>query len=115
MRNEREILRIIDMLDESSKNRIVSKIKFYKHECGCKLGGIFAVSAVIICILYSVIFLNPTAVFAIVKLITWSAMIIIAAGLFGKVIGIGVARIKLMILYREVLSVHHKNTQYGNM
>ncbi len=107
MLNEKEIFRIIDTMDQPSKDRFVSKIKVYKNECGCKLGGIFAVSAIIICVLYSVLFFNPISVFANIKMIAWSAMVTMAAGLVGKGIGIGVARIKLMVLYRIVLNVHH--------
>lgn len=107
MRNEKEIFRILDSLDQFSKDRFVRRLKTYKNECGCKLGGIFAISAIIICILYFLLFFNPVSVFAGIKMILWSAMAIVAAGLVGKGVGIAHARIKLMVLYRKVLSVHH--------
>lgn len=107
MRNEKEIFRIINTMDQPFRDRFVRKIKTYKNDCGCKLGGIFAISAILICILYSLLSFNPISVFAGVKMILWSAMVIMVAGLVGKGIGIGVARIKLMALYRKVLSIHH--------
>lgn len=107
MRNEKEIFRIIDTRDQPFKDCFISKIKVYKNECGCKLGGIFAISAIILCILYFLLFFNPVSVFAGIKMILWSAMAIVAAGLVGKGLGIALARIKLMVLYRKVLSVHH--------
>jgi hypothetical protein len=107
MRKEKEIFRIINTLDQPSSDRFARKIEAYKNECGCKLGGIFAVSTIAISILYSLLFFNPVSVFAGIKMILWSAMAIVAAGLGGKFIGIGVARIKLMALYRELLRLHH--------
>lgn len=107
MRNQKEVFRIIDSLDQPSKDRLVRTIRTYKNECGCKLGGIFAISAIIICIPYSLLSFTAISVFAGIKMLLWSAMVIVAAGLVGKGIGIGVARIKLMALYRKALSIHH--------
>lgn len=106
MRNEKEILRILDSLDQPSKDRFVRKLKTYKNECGCKLGGIFAISAIIICLSYALLF-HPISVFAGIELIFWSAIVVMAAGLVGKGIGIGVARLKLTALYRTVLRLYH--------
>ena len=106
-RNEKEIFRILDSLDQPSKDRFVRQLKTYKNECGCKLGGIFAISAIIICLMYSLLSFHRISVFAGIKMIFWSAIAIVAAGLVGKGIGIGVARLKLTALYRTVSRIHH--------
>ena len=74
--------------------RMISR---YKSECGCKLGGIFAVSAIVICVPYVLLSISAISLFAGIKLILWSAVVIVAAGLVGKAIGIGVARIRLWL------------------
>lgn len=107
MQNHKEILRIVASMDQPSRDRFVRTIRTYKNECGCKLGGIFALFAMIACIPYSLLSFTAISVFAGLTTLLWSALVIVAAGLVGKGIGIGVARVKLMALYRNTLRIHH--------
>jgi len=83
--------------DENEIRICREKIFKYRHECGCSTGGVFLVTAFILSVGYFVIMRRWSipAILAALGFIFVSAII-------GKFTGIGIARIKLLLLIRSL-------------
>lgn len=84
---------------ELAKSYYVEKIKKYSNECGCSHGAIFLTAAVILIVFYA-------SFVESVNINIYSASIALAFIIFssflGKLIGIGIAKVKLILLYQSV-------------
>jgi len=84
------------------KNFYLDKISKYKFECGCKLGAIFFTVTLIIFIgMEFYIWSNPEILINHTKMNLIGLAIIFASAILGKLIGIGLAKIKLRIVYNK--------------
>lgn len=86
-------------LDSKDKARYAEKISRYNKECGCALGSFFAVISMIIFTNY-IIFSSHK--------IGWASFVygfifIMLSSALGKLSGIGLAKIKLILLYQFLL------------
>jgi hypothetical protein len=87
--------------DRADKISYVEKIKKYRNECGCSMGAIFSTLSVVLALIYLVLFLNQVNA-NIIKTGIATVLCIFISGITGKLIGIGIARIKLVMLYRSI-------------
>ncbi|MGH2566151.1 MAG: hypothetical protein ACRDE5_16655 [Ginsengibacter sp.] len=94
----------------------LDKIKKYSDECGCSLGAKFSVSALLLFIFYLLKFADVRSLH-ITGDILYGLLFIFISGGAGKLIGIGISRIKLFFLYKSILSKlnHPKNNEYVNV
>ena len=79
----------------------VEKAKAYRNECGCVMGGVFFIGAfglLIIDGLFSHQITDGGWVAATLR----GAAFVFVASLLGKAIGIGIARLRLALTYREL-------------
>jgi hypothetical protein len=79
----------------------MEKAKAYRNECGCVMGGVFFVGALVLLILdglFSHQITNGSWVGATLR----GAAVAFVASLLGKAIGIGIARLRLVLTYREL-------------
>ena len=91
--------------DEREKLRpFVEKAKSYRNECGCEMGGVFFTGAVVIVILDLLVIHGITDGGWLIGALRGSAFVF-SASFLGKAIGIGVARMRLALMYREL---HHQ-------
>ena len=84
--------------DDGEKSRIRGRARRYYHACGCGLGGAFLALAI------------PALVAGLLAADRFSLILLLlgvvgvfCAGLFGKAIGIGWARARLMLLHRSLV------------
>jgi FtsH-binding integral membrane protein len=104
-------LRIEQLLESFPREReeilvYVNRTKKYANECGCSLGATFLATATGVVIVYAFYF-NRFGVSGIGRIILWGIPFVLAASIVGKLIGIGVARIRLVLLYRHVIAKYH--------
>jgi hypothetical protein len=79
----------------------VEKAKAYRNECGCVMGGVFFIGALALLVLDGLYFHEITDggwVGATLR----GAALVFGASLLGKAIGIGIARLRLALTYREL-------------
>jgi hypothetical protein len=79
----------------------VAKARAYRNECGCSMGAAFFSASVVILVIRSAVFhfaVNGRWFMAIVHAILFT----LGAAISGKLVGIGVARIRLLLLYRDL-------------
>ena len=97
------IERLLDSFPEERENLrpYVDRAKAYANECGCTMGGVFAMVSVGLLIAYYLFFDGFGAGNLIVNGLTM-ATLVFSAGITGKLIGIGLARIRLALLYRQL-------------
>jgi VIT1/CCC1 family predicted Fe2+/Mn2+ transporter len=79
----------------------IEKAKAYRNECGCVTGGVFFVGALVLLILdglFSHQITNGSWVGATLR----GVAVAFVASLLGKAIGIGIARLRLVLTYREL-------------
>lgn len=77
------------------------KARAYRNECGCSMGAAFFSLSIVILVIRSAVFhfaVNGRWVMAIVHAI----LLMLGAAILGKLVGIGVARIRLFLLYRDL-------------
>lgn len=115
MINNQKILSTLESLDDNSRLIYYNKIKKYKNECGCKLGGIFTGASIFVCMTYSVFSFHSMSALAMVKIFIFSILITFCMGIIGKSIGIIAAKIKLMLVYKTILLTNKKVKSYGKM
>lgn len=99
-------------LDEISKENIdktyyLEKIKKYSNECGCFLSAIFLIAAIIAFSFYIFLVLDWSQL-SILKLSLSGLAFMLLSAFAGKVIGVGLARIKLKLLCNVSI---HKSSQ----
>lgn len=79
----------------------IEKAKSYRNECGCTMGGAFAVGSIVLLILRGIFFSHSAHGHWIVAL-TQGTALVFGACILGKGTGIGIARIRLSLLNREL-------------
>lgn len=87
----------------------IQKIKKYREECGCTLGSLFSIAATIIFCGY-IFFVLDWKNQAIFDLSLIGFALILFSAFTGKVIAIGLARIKLILLYKTLVSRRRRKT-----
>ena len=88
---------------ESDQTDYLEKIAKYKNECGCALGAIFMTLALVIFSVYALQTVDWNHPDLINIVLSGLVSVLLAAAL-GKVIGIGIARIRLKLLYRFLVA-----------
>ena len=95
------------------KNFYLEKISKYKFECGCKLGAIFFTVTLIMFIgIEFYIWLNPEIPINHTKINLIGPVIIFTSAILGKLIGIGLAKIKLRIVYNKYNQLKEINKKW---
>ncbi len=92
--------------ERESLRPYVDRAKAYSNECGCSMGGAFMVGSLGLLILYGLLFNG----FGRGNLLTdalWGTAFVFGAGIVGKLTGIGIARIRLAMLYRHLRIRYH--------
>lgn len=87
--------------DREQLRPYVEKARAYRNECGCSMGAAFFSASILILIIRSAVFhfaVNGRWFMAIVQAIG----MMLGAAILGKLLGIGVARIRLLLLYRDL-------------
>lgn len=77
------------------------KARAYRNECGCSMGAAFFSASIVILVIRSAVFhfaVNGRWFMVIVHAI----VLMLGAAILGKLVGIGVARIRLLLLYRDL-------------
>lgn len=77
----------------------------YSSECGCSLGALFLAASLAAYALY--LFFWDLSAAHLPRDILWGMLFIFVSSIVGKLIGIGIARIRLALLYRY-LSTKYK-------
>jgi hypothetical protein len=77
------------------------RAKAYSNECGCAMGGAFLVGSLALLILYG-FFFNRFGRAGLIAYVFLGTAFVFGAGMAGKLAGIGVARIRLAMLYRHL-------------
>lgn len=90
--------------DRKNADFYLTKIHTYENECGCFLGAILVVFSVVAFTLYTLV-VDWTSVNIVVHGLSGGLFIFLAAGV-GKAIGIGIARVRLQLLYKFL--IRHK-------
>lgn len=93
---------LLDSLPDESEEKILltEKIRKYRNECGCSMGGKFLVASIIGGTFYFVVVGAGKQGSIFWNGLTCLLFIFISAGL-GKLTGIGIARLRLSILLRS--------------
>lgn len=84
----------------------IEKAKSYRNECGCTMGGAFAVGSIVLLILRG-IFFSPSSGGHWIMAILQGTALFFGACILGKATGIGIARIRLGLLNRELRLRYH--------
>lgn len=79
----------------------VRRAKSYRNECGCAMSGIFLLAASLLLVFDFLWLRGPTNGGLIFQLFAGAA-IIFGSAVIGKLIGMGIARLRLALLYREL-------------
>ena len=79
----------------------VQRAKALHGECGCSLGGAFALTALLALVVDRLRF-GVVLQGGLIRSLLLGAALVFAAGLTGKLIGVGVARLRLALLYRHL-------------
>ena len=108
---------ILFSLRENEREYYLGKFNNYNNECGCSMGGVFSIVTLIGYVVFSFFFLELYSINAILKHVLSGFIITIIAGIVGKLIGIGIAKIKIIMLYRGLKQYHQlkKTNDYVNM
>ncbi|HEV3038300.1 MAG TPA: hypothetical protein VHA33_11035 [Candidatus Angelobacter sp.] len=84
----------------------VGKAKSYRNECGCTMGGVFAIGALMLLILRGIFFTHAGGGHWHAAILQGTAFVF-GACMLGKGTGIGIARIRLGLLYRDLRLRYH--------
>ena len=88
--------------DERAQLRpYVDRAKALSGECGCSMGGAFMVTALVLVIVRTVASADPADARLMGRVLRGAAFIF-AGGVVGKLVGIGIARVRLAWLYRQL-------------
>ena len=79
----------------------VDRAEAYHHECGCSMGGAFLVGSLGLLMLYAVFF-DGFAGSSVLNGVVRASAFVLGATVAGKLTGIGIARIRLALLYRHL-------------
>ncbi len=83
---------------EDEKSQVRRRARRYDHACGCGFGGAFLVLAILAC-MARLVLADPFSW----SLIPLCVIGIFCAGLAGKAIGVGWARVRLRFLHRSLI------------
>jgi len=86
--------------DEQQKFAYFNKAKELNNECGCSWGGLFLVAAMIVFAAY--LLLTPQL--EPLRTLMFGSLFIFGTAILGKLLGLGVARVRLFLLYQTVLN-----------
>jgi hypothetical protein len=86
--------------------RHVDRAKAYKNECGCSMSGAFLVGSLGFLILYGFLFSALDGRHLVTNAL-WGTAFVFGAGIVGKLTGIGIARLRLALLYRHLRITYH--------
>lgn len=97
-------LKIERLLKEFSYEKLdkgfyLEKSKNLSNECGCLLAGIFLVVSTIILISYIFLISNIN----LLKTISIGLLLVFLSAVIGKLLGIGIAKVRLLLLYKLLL------------
>jgi hypothetical protein len=107
---------LLETLEVRDRNRYLDKIKKYRNECGCAMGGVFVLLATFLYVLYTCMVFREASFVAVIKVVFGGILTLFISGGLGKMIGIYLAKIKLFLLFRSITANLHKKTSgYGNM
>jgi hypothetical protein len=87
--------------ERESLRPFVERAKAHRNDCGCAMGGVFLVGAVVLLIIDGVFF-HVIGGRHWVTVALLGAGFAFGAGILGKLIGIGIARLRLGLVYREL-------------
>jgi VIT1/CCC1 family predicted Fe2+/Mn2+ transporter len=79
----------------------VDRAKRYSNECGCSMGGAFLAAALVGVLMYDIWNSLPSGLHLVIAIVEQSAFLLMA-GALGKLAGIGLARIRLWLMYRDL-------------
>jgi hypothetical protein len=85
--------------EKLDKGYFLEKTKNLSNECGCLLAGIFLVVSTIILISYVFLMSNIN----LLKTISIGLFSVFFAAVIGKLLGIGIAKVRLLLLYKLLL------------
>jgi hypothetical protein len=88
--------------EETDKLRpYVEKVKSYRNECGCAMGGVFLIGSLLLLVVDGLFFNGIIGGHWLTTALRGTAFAF-GASIAGKATGIGVARIRLALMYREL-------------
>ena len=87
--------------ERESLRAYVDRAKSYRNECGCATGGMFVVAAIALLIFYGFVYRGFSVEHWLLDSVSAVACLF-AAAIVGKMFGIGLARVRLMLLGREL-------------
>lgn len=96
--------------DDETKIRYVKKIKKYSNECGCSWGANFLMASLAGTIGY-LLFYYDWRQGNHAKLILIATLSVFISSGVGKLIGIGIAKIKLQLLYKSLINQYCPQNQ----
>lgn len=79
----------------------LDRAKAYRNDCGCSMGGAFLLGALVLLGFHGFLFQGFERVGWLPEVL-WGIAFIFCAGVVGKLIGIGIARIRLALLHRQL-------------
>jgi VIT1/CCC1 family predicted Fe2+/Mn2+ transporter len=79
----------------------VDRAEAYRNECGCSMGGAFLLGSLGLLILYAFLF-EGFAGSNVLNGVLRASAFVFGAAVAGKLTGIGIARIRLALLYRQL-------------
>jgi len=81
----------------------VDRLKKYKDECGCSMGAKFLIASMGIFIIYF-FHSHHFGIVDLLQQILLGIFSIFTSSIVGKIIGIGIARIRLALLYKHLFA-----------
>ncbi len=87
--------------DREELRSYAEKARAYRNECGCSMGAAFFSASIVILVIRSAVLhfaVNGRWFMAIVHAI----VLMLGAAILGKLVGIGLARMRLLLLYRDL-------------
>jgi hypothetical protein len=97
--------------DGEGRSLYLENAKKYSTECGCSLGAKFLAASIGVFIVY--LFLSHDfGLETLIKQMLFGTFFVFTASIVGKLIGIGIARIRLVLLYRYLVT-KYQTTKYN--
>jgi hypothetical protein len=85
--------------DQEQLGSYIERLETYRRDCGCTMGGLFLVAALAYLVMKSLrtgnFFANHSPIDAL-----RGTVVLFAAAVVGKLTGIGIARLRFVLLYR---------------
>jgi hypothetical protein len=84
----------------------IRKAKKLKRDCGCSMGAAFLVGSTFIFAVITAFVSSRLDRLSFAKYLLYGAIAVLTSTIVGKVTGIAIARIRLALLYKHLLSKH---------